>query len=1284
MPTLHNHPESASRRERLLKPWHLLLVALTTLLALALVASTSYPLETSGGRLDGLAIQHLRLLLAVHPKDGNLKLRLIEALLATGQISEASKLLEPLSLEDPALRQWAARMRLHIHLAQFTAARGPTERELEGKRLLAQEIEALLAFRLSAKELANLAASSLIIGRPDLAARIYLRLVEVDPSQRRKWLVAAAEQQNASGRPEVAGLLYDQASQMETDAELGLRYARLSLRALISADKGHIALAFVARYLARFPTDPELLETAGRLALAHRQPAQAARYYEELANRMSESKEQHRYGMAALLALIASNQTDAALAAIRQRLMLFPADSELLGIGIKLALGNHLVHQAKEWGRLLLSQGPVTSAGIASQLNLELADGDLTAAFRLARRLVNRNPHSTKQRERLAHLAEWSGQPHLALIEWVYLALHTNKQSYLDRALKMAPQLYELEQLAKLLGFMARRGRLSNAELLSLVETFEGIAEPEQLAEILADYLHRYPDHREAWQALAEVHERRGDLPSALATYERLSREYGSSLSEMTHRASLLWELQQPSAAYVLLRDTLHRAGIREGQELLTQMERGKQTEKLQPQLTESQLAQQSFLLLLSQLFWFHEPQPESLEEYRRLWRDGALVIQSAGRYMYLAETKGLSVEAISVGETAFARFKDPSFLLSAMEIAYQSGRYTEVERLIGQAHAHIELFAENRHYYLMLADYYTHQGKYAAAQASYLKLLTLDPQSVMTRAALLWLHIDHSEDLARIQGKKSRAELARLLAEWRSLATTEPALWLPFATGYSLLGRAHDAVAFYKREWTSRPTDHLWLLGYLSTLDAVGRSRDVHRLRRFALTELRPEAILAAHEETSRSEREHLKAYVELVRDSYGAGKGSRWLRQVLHSHLDLGVQKGLVALWRSNGEQIESSDWIADNRSLLSKKTQGRVRKPQKQSQHLVQVSLTDAGSLPKEQTEPSPAPLRVLAQDASSGEGQVPNRSHVVSLETAMHSINDLLIASGSVTALIARGAWAVGAHLGVRQLFLSAMDDPQAAHTEVDLGGSVLWRHRLGRLELGVGANLRADSNLLSGWASESFPLWRGSTLQLGIHVNEQPSDTRWLRIYGARHRATLGLSTSFLTDGSLNLQSNFFHYHSRTNEALSAGINADIDLGYRIRRVRPLWTVRATGSYTRNFLLTDRLPEFGSGSSSAPALLDALPEAFASVGIGSHIEHRYPGAAPAAAGRFRYMADVWVGWLWPVNLVGIEVRSGIGWVLPRKQEVNLSGFIGNNRWLGPGVVNAGLSLGYLFR
>jgi hypothetical protein len=69
--------------------------------------------------------------------------------------------------------------------------------------------------------------------------------------------------------------------------------------------------------------------------------------------------------------------------------------------------------------------------------------------------------------------------------------------------------------------------------------------------------------------------------------------------------------------------------------------------------------------------------------------------------------------------------------------------------------------------------------------------------------------------------------------------------------------------------------------------------------------------------------------------------------------------------------------------------------------------------------------------------------------------------------------------------------------------------------------------------------------------------------------------------------------------------------------------------------------------------------------------------------PIGAGRWRYLGDVWVGWMWPVNIVGFEVHGGVGLALPRKQEVSLTGFVANNRWLGPGVVNAGISLRYLF-
>ena len=55
----------------------------------------------------------------------------------------------------------------------------------------------------------------------------------------------------------------------------------------------------------------------------------------------------------------------------------------------------------------------------------------------------------------------------------------------------------------------------------------------------------------------------------------------------------------------------------------------------------------------------------------------------------------------------------------------------------------------------------------------------------------------------------------------------------------------------------------------------------------------------------------------VELVRDVYGPGKGSRWLTQVLHSDLDPAVQKGLFAVWRNNGESAEPSYWVNDTSS-------------------------------------------------------------------------------------------------------------------------------------------------------------------------------------------------------------------------------------------------------------------------------------------------------------------------------------------------------------------------------
>ena len=1284
------------RRERLLKRWHLLVLALVPLGALVLVAQNTRTTEKSVVRPDGLSLQYLRLQVSTRPQDTALQLHLVRTLLATGNLEEASQRLAAIKTGDAQLRAWAVRLGLQIHVAQYTQDPTRVKREPALLSQLIQEIETLMAEPLSAEELARLADTSLLIGHPELAARIYLRLAELDAPQRDRWRAAAAKQANASGQPAVAAMLYDQLVADERDPDKRREYARLALAAMRGADQPDKAVALANRYVELFPDDVQLLELAAQVALSSGQPATAGRHYDRLFDLARSDAEKKRFAKLALSALTAADHPDAALAAAGRYLERFPEDPALLGMGVKLALANKELHLAKTWGRTRLRLDP-RSEVMLDQLNTELAAGDALAALELARRLVRKRPGSTQLHARVAQIAEWSGKPAVALESLAYLAEHTSDPRFLARALKLAPQLWEQETLAMLLAVKARQGRLSDAELLSLVTTFEAIAEPERLVQILEGYLSRHPDHKEAWEALAEVHERRGDLPHALSTFVHVSRSFGSNLKELTHRAELLWKLEKPTAGYVLLRDALDHVGVAQTHDLLVHTALGtREAQGAAPAAPEqakteaekkaesAQKDAQAFLTLLGQLFFFSEPRPDSLDEYRRLWRAGALVRESAARYLQLTKLAGLFDESIAVAEESFRRFEDPEMLLAGMDLAFQAARWTDLTRLVDVAKRNEEVFADNKYYHLILAEYFAHQGAYERAQRAYLRVITIDPGMAAARANLLWLLLDHSDEIANNTGKRSRHALFRYLTAWNGLAQQEPSLWLPFATGWAMLGRSRDALAFYKREWTRRPTDHLWLLGYVATLDAVSRSSDARRLRRFALTELQPEAERAAHRGATRGEREVLKAYAELVRDVYGPGKGSRWMAQVLRRDLEPEVQRGLAATWRSDGSGLDDSRWVMDSSTVTRKNPWGRFAKARKPSQDQVQATLADASALPSEEIEPAPAPLRVLAPDAGSGEDQVPLNAHIVTLEAGAQIVNDLIILATSVTAKIARGAVAFGGHLGVNHLLLDDTTDPQAGATEVEIEGFAQWRHRLGRLEVGIGANLRSDANLLTGWASETFNLWHGGTLTVAGHFNELAYDTRWLRVYGARHRGTLGLTTSFLTDGFLSVQGNVYRYQTRTNDALGTGANAEIDLGYRIRRVRPLWTVRVSGSYTRNFNLSDILPEFGSGSSSAATLLDALPPVFAAVGAGTHIEHRFPGASAIGAGRFRYMGDVWVGWMWPLNIPAFEIRGGVSMGLLHRQEIGLRAFIANNRWLGPGVLNAGVSLDFVFR
>jgi tetratricopeptide (TPR) repeat protein len=78
-------------------------------------------------------------------------------------------------------------------------------------------------------------------------------------------------------------------------------------------------------------------------------------------------------------------------------------------------------HDAKTLGRRLLELAPSDETLVRAQVVRELAAGDPPSALVLLKKLVKRHPNDSALRGTTARVAEWSGQPQIALEQWLFL-----------------------------------------------------------------------------------------------------------------------------------------------------------------------------------------------------------------------------------------------------------------------------------------------------------------------------------------------------------------------------------------------------------------------------------------------------------------------------------------------------------------------------------------------------------------------------------------------------------------------------------------------------------------------------------------------------------------------------------------------------------------------------------------------------------------------------------------------------------------------------------------------
>lgn len=247
---------SASKpRPQLVRAWGLGLLTLPVATLLVLLAPRQSVLELQPGEQpDSVSLAYAELLLRAHPSDHELRLRLIEQLIALGKPEQARRHIAKIDGND--YKGELGALRLEIDLQEMLAA--PEQRQA-AMPLLREHLKQLMDSPLSDRRLERLAQIALMLEAPLLAARAYEHLANQAPEQRLHWLEESARNYRAAGKELAAARIYRQLTPLATSTEDKDRLRQAAFDSLVAANWGSAALAWLVGQLDSLSDSPDNL-----------------------------------------------------------------------------------------------------------------------------------------------------------------------------------------------------------------------------------------------------------------------------------------------------------------------------------------------------------------------------------------------------------------------------------------------------------------------------------------------------------------------------------------------------------------------------------------------------------------------------------------------------------------------------------------------------------------------------------------------------------------------------------------------------------------------------------------------------------------------------------------------------------------------------------------------------------------------------------------------------------------------------------------------------------------
>jgi len=1194
----------------------------------------------------------------------------VTALVRTGQIDTARQLLEqsPDVASDVKLR---FTLDMELATAEYFAADSEEQRELKARQLL-NRIELLLTnprIR-TVPHLEKAAQLSAELNQIDTSVSLYELLAETDADNARHWFVKCAQGRSLQKNYTQATHCYDKAiaaTKSKDDIfELRLNLlAQLSLannvprqnelvtlltthKPLSNSQREKLAIALLADQrpqdayliLEQLAEHDELnrakwLLEAARWAQASNQNMPAVEYLKQAAELETGSKRNDLLKQIDKI-LIASGKNNIAFDRIVERIQNSPNDVTLLRDAVFRANQLGKTDQAKRWNKRLLDIDPADVETVGMQINLALADQDLTEAAKWSKHAVGLSPEDKSARLKWAQVAEWSGDPAAAQTEWAWLSERFPGKDNFSQLIRLATLNRDTGIAASTMRKLLLLSPGDNQNITRMVDLYELEGLPGKAADVLNEIQSKTGGSSYAQRTLAKLHQRHKSYTKALDAWNVYATKYGRNSEETLNRMDLHWRLNRPDESATIAKHLIGTSHASEANDFQVSVI--------------SEIAWRYRIPELAKLVKPHIAKIRSKERSATLGKRFVQSLEDAGNYD----------EAIVESTKLWRTTGSDDVALTTMNLAYKTGYTNRVQPFLDVNEETTELH-KKPDFWNMAASIHQKNGDTGSAISAFAKTLKIEPDNTAAVNGLLWSYIDTNDVDA----------IATTIERYKDVAETEPDLWSAFAVAHLHLGLPELSLTWFDRQLDRIDADYNMLLTFADALEYAGRAEPARKVRLYAIKKLRP--VLA--EGTIEDQDELVRQYASLL-NRYGSAEDKETLAQAMLKDAESNPISG--QFWR---EDIAIS-WLMSTerhehaRLVMAKIHARRLRAPAWQELSLAMAANNLA-----------------QIQHVLSSSGSVSIGNHILALRQLGYdqqaytlarntknrapTLSDRTIARGQYSAMRGeRPSFSSGRYKQTNMTGLSINESGfmvrHSFHSR-NIGLSVDYKKQQfssntfnlddsdARDDIAVtlhhgdrrfGGELTAgyDTNDTYGHAYALSKHYLRSadghkTLSASLGYNEPSTSSALFRLKAIENRLSIGYEQALGQRDYVKLQANVKDINTRVQQKrIVRGLGARIEFGVRGAFGSNVWSTNISASREQNDMVSNLPAEIASSAASTSAVLEKESTAVllgASLSRGG-VSGDYPQSSSP-----RYYLNANIGHAWPQETVNAQIDAGAG-------------------------------------